>query len=319
MIKHVTLHIPSNSMNMDLRQMKYFVKVAETLNFSEASKELCITQSTLSQQINQMERELGQKLFQRNSHEVHLTEAGDALLPYVWRCLGAASECYERATDLSKMLTGSLNIGVTYSFSSIMTEAVVDFLKQYPHVKINICHQTMETLMEKLLHHQLDLVLAFKPENENSKVSSEPIFSNCLTAVVDSYHPLAAKKMVTLDDLARYPLAMPSRGLQARNLFDQLTEGRSDALHVKIEINNVQMLLHLIQDSRYATILSASTVINASGLKAIPIDLKGNKMTGCIHTLAESYQKNSAREFIRMVKESTSVVRISQLKDLYGA
>ena len=66
---------------MELRQLKYFLKVAETLNFSSASKELFITQSTLSQQIIQLERELDQKLFQRNSHEVMLTEAGHTLLP----------------------------------------------------------------------------------------------------------------------------------------------------------------------------------------------------------------------------------------------
>ena len=65
---------------MELRQLKYFVKLAETLNFSTASKELFISQSTLSHQILQLENELQQPLFQRNSHEVILTEAGLELL-----------------------------------------------------------------------------------------------------------------------------------------------------------------------------------------------------------------------------------------------
>lgn len=60
---------------MELRQLKYFVKVAETLNFSEASRTLFITQSTLSQQIKQLEQEIGSPLFQRDSHRVCLTEA----------------------------------------------------------------------------------------------------------------------------------------------------------------------------------------------------------------------------------------------------
>ena len=66
---------------MELRQLRYFVKAAETLNFSEAAKGLYITQSTLSQQIRQLETELDVQLFQRNSHEVTLTEAGAELLP----------------------------------------------------------------------------------------------------------------------------------------------------------------------------------------------------------------------------------------------
>ena len=64
---------------MELRQLRYFVKAAETLNFSEAAKGLYITQSTLSQQIRQLETELDVQLFQRNSHEVTLTEAGAEL------------------------------------------------------------------------------------------------------------------------------------------------------------------------------------------------------------------------------------------------
>ena len=61
---------------MEIRQLKYFLKVAETLNFSEASRKLYITQSTLSQQISHLEQEIGLPLFERNSHEVYLTEAG---------------------------------------------------------------------------------------------------------------------------------------------------------------------------------------------------------------------------------------------------
>ena len=64
---------------MEIRQLKYFLKVAETLNFSEASRKLYITQSTLSQQISHLEQEIGLPLFERNSHEVYLTEAGKEL------------------------------------------------------------------------------------------------------------------------------------------------------------------------------------------------------------------------------------------------
>ena len=66
---------------MEFRQLKYFAKAAETLNFSEAAKALCVTQSTLSQQIKFLEQELGTQLFQRNSHAVFLTESGSELLP----------------------------------------------------------------------------------------------------------------------------------------------------------------------------------------------------------------------------------------------
>ncbi len=67
---------------MELRQLRYFIKVAERLNVSEAAKDLCITQSTLSQQIRQLENELGVQLFDRTSRGVELTEIGIEMLPY---------------------------------------------------------------------------------------------------------------------------------------------------------------------------------------------------------------------------------------------
>ena len=110
---------------MELRQLKYFVKVAETLSFSEASRILCITQSTLSQQVKQLETELGTPLFIRSSHNVTLTEAGEEMLPYARQTIASADLCAIRISDLNNMSAGTLNIGVTYSFSPILTETLI--------------------------------------------------------------------------------------------------------------------------------------------------------------------------------------------------
>ena len=129
---------------MELRQLKYFVKTAELLNFSEAARNLYITQSTLSQQIKQLEAELGTQLFERNTHGVVLTESGEELLPYARKTLHTADSCVEHIRDIKNVVTGSLNIGVTYTFSPILTETLLSFMKLYPNVKLNIFYKTME-------------------------------------------------------------------------------------------------------------------------------------------------------------------------------
>ena len=78
---------------MELRQLKYFIKTAQTLNFSEAARSLYITQSTLSQQIKALEDELGCPLFERNSHNVSLTESGEIMVPLVKQILHDAEVC----------------------------------------------------------------------------------------------------------------------------------------------------------------------------------------------------------------------------------
>ena len=133
------------------------------LSFSDAAKALNIAQSSLSQQIKQLEDELDVKLFLRNSHSIALTEAGKVMLPFALRTIHDAQTCTDRIRDLQKLLTGSLCIGVTYSFSPILTETVISFMKLYPHIKLNIIYEPMNKLMELLAKRQLDFVLAFKP------------------------------------------------------------------------------------------------------------------------------------------------------------
>lgn len=301
---------------METRQLKYFLKVAETLNFSEASRKLFITQSTLSQQVSHLEQELGMPLFERNSHEVFLSEAGKELLPYARAAVSATEACMDHINDLKQLLTGELNLGVTHSFSNIMTETIIDFMRTYPKVKLHIAYRSMEELMEDLKAHKLDLVLAFKPNKNDKAIDSRPIFSNRLAAIVKEGHILAKQTLVKLNELQRYDFILPSKGLQARNAFDHLIENKEPDFRIRMEVNNVNIIFDLLHRSNYVSILSESSVVHEKGLRAIPIDNTDNNMDGCIHFLKNGYMKKSAQEFIRMISQSTTILSNFALKDL---
>ena len=268
---------------MELRQLRYFAKAAETLNFSDAAKALNIAQSSLSQQIKQLEDELNVKLFLRNSHTIRLTEAGEVML-----------------------LTGTLNIGITYSFSPILTETVISFMKMYPNIKLNIIYKPMNELMDLLAKRNLDFVLAFKPSQPVADVESHILFQNSLSAVVSTTHPLASKKSVSLAELQKYELALPSKGLQARNAFDNLANSYRD-FHIRIELNEVNILLKLIRQTHLVTVLAEDSIYNERDVKAVPLDVPDNEMTGCVHILKDAYHKNSMKEFVRLLSESLAV------------
>ncbi len=297
---------------MELRQLKYFVQLSKTLNFSTAAKELFITQSTLSHQILQLENELGQPLFHRNSHEVMLTEAGQTLLPLAMQTILDADNCLQRLDELKNLMSGELNIGVTFSFACIMAETLTTFLRHYPNVKVNVSQSTMDDLIRRLENHEFDFVLAFRPLESNPRIESRALFNHQLTAVVNEHHALASRPSLTLEELQRYDLALPLRGTRARNAFERIIAGKGYHYKVKVEMNYVYLLFRLLRESNYVTILSESTVMGEQGLRAIPIigmDTKENLMYGCIHLLRNVYQKKSAQEFIRMLGESTSVLR----------
>lgn len=291
---------------MELRQLRYFAKAAETLNFSDAAKMLNIAQSSLSQQIKQLEDELDVQLFLRNSHTIRLTEAGELMLPFALRTIHDAETCADRVNDLKKLLTGALSIGVTYSFSPILTETVISFMKLYPHIKLNVIYKPMSELMELLAKRDLDFVLAFKPTVPVADVESHILFQNSLSAVVSSTHPLASQEKVSLAELQKFELALPSKGLQARNAFDSLLTVY-DKFNIRIELNEVNILLKLIRQTRLVTVLAEDSIYNEHDVKAIPLDVPDNEMTGCVHILKDSYHKQATKEFVRLLSESLAV------------
>ena len=293
---------------MELRQLRYFAKAAETLNFSHAANCLNIAQSSLSQQIKQLEDELGTQLFIRDSHSILLTEAGEVILPFALRTIHDAEACADRIRDLRKMLTGTLNIGVTHSFSPILTESVISFIKMYPKIHVNIVYKQMNELMELLSNHELDFVLAFKPIYPLPNVESHILFQNTLSVIVGNNHPLASKDKVSISELENYDLALPSKGLQARNAFDNIVTGY-DKFNIRIELNDVNTLLKLVRQTSLVTVLAEDSIYDACDVKAVPINVPDNQMSGCVHILKETYRKHSMQEFVRILTESIAVKR----------
>lgn len=288
---------------MELRQLRFFLKVAETLNFSEASKQLFITQSTLTQAVKQLENELDVVLFDRNSHEVHLTEAGTELVAYARRTVTDADACLARMTDLTQMKGGTLRVGVTHSFSLMTAEVVTAFCRLYPKVQIEIVYRRMEELLDMLCHHDLDVVLSYKPTQTNRQVESVELFKDRLGVVVPQDHELASRPSLTLADIARYSFALPAKGLQARNVLEQLLTASDITLNTRVELNIATPLLRLVRKSKMLTVLSCSAVATNPDLRAIPLEGEACQMIGCFHTLKGVYRKRAVDEMLRLLKE----------------
>ncbi len=267
-----------------------------------------MAQSSLSQQIKQLEDELGTQLFIRDSHSIRLTEAGEEMLPFALRTIHDAEACADRIRDLRKMLTGTINIGVTHSFSPILTETVISFIKMYPKIKVNIVYKQMNELMELLSNHELDFVLAFKPIQPLPDVESHILFQNTLSVIVGNNHPLASKDKVSISELEKYDLALPSKGLQARNAFDNIVSDY-DKFKIRIELNDVNTLLKLVRQTNLVTVLAEDSIYGVCDVKAVPINVPDNQMSGCVHILKETYRKHSMQEFIRILTESIAVKR----------
>ena len=291
---------------MELRQLKYFVEVARLGSFSMASKALFITQSTISQQIQKLEEELGVELLSRDTRHVVLSDYGEQFYPCAVQVLEEARAGVERIRDVNALKIGTLSIGATYSFGPLLKRTVQDFYKQFPNIRLNLIITSKEELRQKLLDRELDLLLTYKSPLGDDRIESHLLFQSrlCLIGRIDELKGVG--KEVSVRDLASFPLALPSRGLQARDTLEDVLFAQNVNLDIRLEINSVRTLLDLVANTPLVTILSEESIQQVQGFEAVPIAHPDGRMDGCYHYLKGAYHKMAAQKFIELLKENNS-------------
>ena len=291
---------------MELRQIRHFLQIAETSSFSEASRQLCVSQSTVSQQIKQLEDELGAELFVRDSHSVKLSDYGIQFLPYAKNIAEDVRSGVARIKDVSGLSVGTINIGATYTFCPLLGKTIEEFMKEHKGISIKLTCASMEELMQMLEDGELDTVLSYRPSRHFDNIESHILFNSNLCVTARRDHPLAGKDKVRLVDLEKFPMALPSRGLQARNEFDRLLFGQNYRFDVRLEVNDLNMLLDLVSRTDMITFLSAATVKDNPEFCTIDIDHNETEMVGSYHLLKGQYIKVATRAFLKSLIENNA-------------
>lgn len=287
---------------MELRQLKYFEKACELKNFSEASRMLHISQSTLSQQIKQLEDELNVLLFDRIGKRIIPTEAGMAFLPFARNSILEAENGKQIIKDLKGIMTGTLNIGVTYSLSHLLRCSITDFKKAYPGINVIINFGTSKEQIRLLENKHVDCVLSFEPEEIDEEYEKIKLFSSKLYFIVHESHPMSYLSSISLKKLQDIELILPAVGFATRMKTDEVCNKNNLKLNMVMEINDVQTIIHLIRKGNWGTILTRAAIKDEPDLKAIPI-LTAETLTSQAYLFwpKGSYRKKSATAFAEFV------------------
>lgn len=288
--------------------MKYFIKTAEILNFTEAARQLFITQSTLSQQIRQLETELQVQLFDRIGKRTYLTEAGTEFLPYAKQTVADSEGGVQRLRDLQNIQTGELRIGVVFTLSDLLTSTVISFSKRFPNIKLVVISRPVNELLDLLKERKLDLILSYRPDDEDNQIEYFPLFDSNLSVIVHYKHPLTARREVSPDILKQYPLVLPSVGSQARTMIDKLLVSRNVQVTPQIEISSMTIMMNLVETEHWIAVMSEMLIRGHNLLRAIPIAGKKTQMHPSVIVLKGIYQKLSAKEFMKILFDKHNAV-----------
>ncbi len=188
---------------MELRHLRYFVTLAEELHFGRAAERLFIAQPPLSQQIQQLERELGVALFQRTSRRVQITPAGEAFLPEARLVLAGLETAAQAARRAARGDTGWLGIGFAASATYDLLPAVLhDFREAFPDVDLSLAElnaaEQLAALRERVIHVGLA-----RPPVEDAEVVVNAVLREPFLVALPESHPRAGETELPLADLAK--------------------------------------------------------------------------------------------------------------------
>ena len=197
---------------MEMHQLRYVVAVARTGNFSRAAEQCHVAQPSLSQQIQKLEQELGERLFDRMKREAKLTPHGDAFLRRAVRILEEVDAAKREATDARDLLRGTVTIGVLPTIAPyLLPEVMTQFTEKFPGVEL-VVHEDTTARLLKLAHgYEIDFALASQPI-QDERLEVRNLFSEELLLALPPGHPLTRKRTVPVTDLEGERLIVMKEG-----------------------------------------------------------------------------------------------------------
>jgi DNA-binding transcriptional LysR family regulator len=187
---------------VELRQLEYFVAVAEEGHFNIAAARCHIARSGLSSSIRALERELGSSLFVRTTRQVQLTATGRALLIEARRTLAAAAEARDAVSSAGRHLHGRLSLGLTQANRAVDAPALLArYQATYPSVAISLLRGTATDIFDGVAAGTLDVGLSYLPPHAPGALCVKPLASGSMVFACSHAHPLAGQEHVALADL----------------------------------------------------------------------------------------------------------------------
>ena len=233
---------------IELRQLRYFLAVAEHLNFTRAAEQMGIAQPPLSQHILALERQLNVKLFVRSRRNVALTPEGAALVSFARRLNNTTQMAAEVVQAIARGEDGPLALAAIFSsIYTLIPRILPPFIRTYPKVKLHLQEMTISHQISSLKEHRIDAGILRGPINE-PELEAVTLFEEPFVAVVPSDHELSCNKVLTLAQIADQPLIRIYPGANrdfSRRMFGALLD-KGHKLNIVQEVSDTHTLIGLV-------------------------------------------------------------------------
>lgn len=297
---------------MELRQLRYFLAVAECESFTRGAEKVAISQPSLSIQIAALEDELGASLFDRLGRQVALTEAGRLFREHAQRVIRETELATQAVRDLTGAEKGRLVVGALSTINSyVIPPLVCRFKQRFPHVDLHVYAQPSSTIEEALLANRFDLGLCLLPIT-GVRLIAHRLFTETLVLVSPPNVRLTAKR-IRMRDLATLPLVLLPNDYCLRRMIEAECAEAGVRPQVSVEMTSPEGILEAVKQGAGMTILPELYVrhrIRSTGLRLIELyDPVPRHEVGVV-SLAHRHLGKAAQEFVRLCRATLDDLQV---------
>ena len=293
-------------MALDFERLKAFRAVAQERSFSRGAKRIFRTQPAVSQSVAALERQVGQRLFDRLGRRVQLTPAGETLLTHVQEAFRTLENAQAQLDALGGLKRGMLRIGASDTTTCYLLPQVLRvFRERHPGVEIIISNRPSPGVVQQVVAREVDLGLVTLPvRHPGVAVREAAEREDVLICAPD--HRLTLRRRARLEDAVRYPLLLLDRGSSTRSFIDARLQAAGLAPQVAMELASIEVIKRLVQLDLGVSIVPRVAVqeeVAAGKLCALCVFRRDERRKlGFIHS-RNAEPTPAAREFLRLALE----------------
>jgi DNA-binding transcriptional LysR family regulator len=263
---------------MELKNLITFSKIASLKSFKKAAEDLCYAQSTITTQIQLLERELNVRLFERIGRSVYLTNEGEIFLNYVEKILSLSNEAKNLLSNPNTH-SGTLKIGILESLCiNKLPELLKNYHMKYPDADITIKLGLCNDLRTYLNNNIVDLILILDRKNTNPDLITSIFFEEPMMFLASPRHKLAKKKNLTISDISNERLILTENGCSYRNVLESMFRNADLKPNLFLEVESIQAIKTFAISNLGITLLPLMIVKEElSKNQLVALDWVGNK------------------------------------------
>ena len=242
-------------MTMDLKQMQYFLCLAQEGNVTRAARQLNIVQPALSMQIAKLEKSLGKQLFYRSSHGMSLTRAGEVLVLRLAPIIADIDRARDEMAQLDGKVSGRVSIGmITSAAQSTLPVSTAKIAARYPGIHLLVCEAYSETMMEWVAAGQLDIAIVNVPARRPA-LTAKHILDEELMLAQGAEDKSRLPNVRSFDRLRDLDIVIPSRRHGLRRILDDAAADAGFSLSPRLEIDTLSAICEVVASTNLVTVL----------------------------------------------------------------